>query len=108
MEKTYNKLVRDNIPKIIKQQGNIPITKILNDEEHIKYLNKKLLEEVTEYLEDYSIDELCDVIDIIYEIIKANGFSSSEINKTRENKKLKNGAFDNKILLEKIIFNNNN
>ena len=38
MEKVYNKLVRDNIPNIIKNNNDIPIYRILNDDECWKYL----------------------------------------------------------------------
>ena len=42
MERIYNKLVRDNIPNIIKEKGEEPITRILSDEEYKKELEKKL------------------------------------------------------------------
>ena len=44
MEKTYNKLVRDNIPNIIKNNGEDPITRILTNEEYKQELEKKLYE----------------------------------------------------------------
>ena len=49
--KVYNKLVRDKIPDIILKDNELPVTRILDDEEFIKELNKKLQEEVNEYLE---------------------------------------------------------
>lgn len=36
MEKIYNKLVRDNIPDIIKNNGEIPITKTLDEADYKK------------------------------------------------------------------------
>ena len=48
--KTYNKLVRDRIPEIIKRNGQECITEILSDEEYIKALDEKLREEMEEYL----------------------------------------------------------
>ena len=45
MERIYNKLVRDNIPNIIKSNGENPIIRILNDEEYKIELEKKLNEE---------------------------------------------------------------
>ena len=43
--KTYNKLVRDKIPEIIKNNGAKTVnTKILSDEEYLKSLNTKLEE----------------------------------------------------------------
>lgn len=41
MEIVYDKLVRDNIPKIIKYNGSEPYFRILNDEEYWEYLLKK-------------------------------------------------------------------
>lgn len=42
MERISNKLVRDNIPNIIKENGEVPITRILTDEEYKKELEKKV------------------------------------------------------------------
>ena len=50
MERTYNKLVRDNIPDIIISNEETPVTRILNDEEHKKALEEKLYEEYQEVL----------------------------------------------------------
>ena len=41
--KTYKKLVRDKIPDIILKEGSLPTTRILDDKEYIKSLNKKLM-----------------------------------------------------------------
>ena len=43
MERTYNKLVRDNIPNIIKNNGETPITRILTNEEYKQKLEKKVI-----------------------------------------------------------------
>lgn len=51
MERIYNKLVRDNIPSIIEGKGETPVTRILNEEEYKKELEKKLYEEYNEVLE---------------------------------------------------------
>ena len=37
----YDKLVRDNIPDIIKNNGDEPIYRILEDNEYLEYLYKK-------------------------------------------------------------------
>ena len=43
MERIYNKLVRDNIPNIIKEKGEEPITRILSDEEYKKERQQRIL-----------------------------------------------------------------
>ena len=47
--KIYNKLVRDKIPEIINKDNRKPITRVLNNEEYLSELNKKLQEEMNEY-----------------------------------------------------------
>ena len=48
--KIYNKLVRDKIPEIMINKGCKPVTRILNDEDYLKELNKKILEEVMKFI----------------------------------------------------------
>lgn len=98
--KIYNKLVRDNIPEIMIQNGAKPVTRILSDEEYIKELNKKLVEEVNEYLESEDILEIADIEEILLAILKHKKVSLEEFNKKREEKANKRGAFDKKIFLE--------
>lgn len=102
-EKHYNKLVRDNIPDIIKRDGNTPVTRILNNDEYIACLNQKLQEEVLEYLKDNNLEELCDVLEVLEAIASAKGFSRDEIEKTKQKKAEKNGVFKDRIFLEKVI-----
>lgn len=48
---TYNKLIRNKIPQIIKANGKTPTTRILSEEEYITEIWKKTQEELTEYIE---------------------------------------------------------
>ena len=54
--KIYNKLVRDKITDIIETDGRIAKYRILDDNEYRQELNKKLQEEVKEYLEDNNFE----------------------------------------------------
>lgn len=98
--KVYNKLVRDNIPEIMINKGCKPVTKILTDEEYLTELNKKLLEEVNEYLEDNNIEELADIREVFNSILKAKGITEEELESVRIEKANKRGGFNNKIFLE--------
>ncbi len=99
--KVYNKLVRDKIPDIIKDDNGIPITRILNDEEYLEELNNKLKEELDEYLEDGSIEELADMAEVIRAILELKKTSYEEFENIRISKVLKRGAFKKRIFLER-------
>ena len=99
MKKQINKLVRDNIPLICESNGQIPETKILNDENYLNALKAKLYEEVEEYLSDCSIEELADIIEVVQALAENQGSSLAEIMEIKQNKQNKNGAFRNKIFL---------
>ena len=101
--KVYNKLVRDKIPEIINDDNRKAVTRILDDEEYLKELNIKLQEEVKEYLEDNNVEELADIVEVIYAILDAKNISIEDFEKIRKAKVEKRGAFKNRIFLEKEI-----
>ena len=95
---SYHKLVRDKIPEIIKLNENRScITKILNDEEYRAELNKKLLEEVAEYSADNNVEELADIVEVVYGILNSMGISIEEFEIIRKAKVDKRGAFQERI-----------
>lgn len=67
------KLVRDKIPQIIIDVGKKPITEILDQERYLAESDKKLEEEVAEYLADKSIEEMADVLEVLFAICEARG-----------------------------------
>lgn len=91
------KLVRDKIPEIIKKDGKSPIIEILSEEEYLIELDKKLNEEVAEYQADKSIEEMADVIEVLFAICEARGYSVEELMKVRGIKREKRGGFKDKI-----------
>ncbi|MBR6133812.1 MAG: nucleoside triphosphate pyrophosphohydrolase [Bacilli bacterium] len=103
--KVYNKLVRDNIPDIILKDNELPVTKVLSKEGYLKELDKKLLEEVNEYLKDNNIEEMVDILEVIRAILKERGSSYKDIEIKRKKKALKRGTFKKKIYLEKVLQN---
>lgn len=99
--KIYNKLVRDKIPEIMVKNGADPVTRILNDEEYLKELNKKLQEEVQEYLTDGNVEELADIEEVLRAILDLKKVSYAEFEEIREQKVIKRGAFKKRIFLER-------
>ncbi|MBE5891573.1 MAG: phosphoribosyl-ATP pyrophosphohydrolase [Lachnospiraceae bacterium] len=94
------KLVRDRIPEIIKADGNNPITRILPEEEYLQKLDIKLNEEVAEYQADKSIEEMADVLEVLFAICEARGYSIEQLMKTKQDKQDKRGGFKDRIFWE--------
>lgn len=95
----YNKLVRDKIPEIIKSKGESCTTRILNDEEYLNSLNIKLQEEVAEYLESGSVEELADIEEVLRALLDAKSVLYDDFETIRKTKVEKRGAFKEKIFL---------
>ena len=100
--KIYNKLVRDKITDIIQAEGRTAKYRILDNHEYREELNKKLQEEIKEYLEDNNVEELADIVEVIYGILDFKNVSIEEFEIIRKNKVNKRGAFNKKIFLEKV------
>ena len=98
----YNKLVRDKIPEIIEASGKTCETKILSDEEYLQMLDKKLDEELAEYHQEQNIEELADLLEVLYAIAKARGYSIEELEHVRLEKQKARGPFNGKILLKSV------
>ncbi len=103
MKIQYHKLVRDKISEIIEASGKSCSTEVLSDDEHLKMLDAKLDEELAEYHKDQNIEELADLIEVIYAAAKARGYSLEDLEKVRAEKASKRGGFEKKILLKEVI-----
>lgn len=109
MEKLFNKLVRDNIPEIIKSNGEEAIIRILSDLEYKDELYKKLLEETNELIESKNKEELILELADIYEVIKSiaelNNVTVDEVKRVALEKRNNRGGFQRRIFLQKTIDN---
>jgi len=63
---------------------------------------KKLKEEVEEYLDDYSVEEMADIMEVIYAILEYRGINMEEVEKVRIKKRNRKGAFKNKVFLKNV------
>lgn len=108
MKTIYNKLVRDRIPELIEASGKTCSTEILSDNEYLKFIDAKLDEELAEYHQDQNLEELADLIEVVYAAAKARGYTLEELERVRTEKAAKRGGFDKKILLKEVFDNDRN
>ena len=100
--KTYHKLVRDRIPEIIEADGKICICETLSDADYIDLLDQKLNEELAEYQESKSLEELADLLEVMQAVVKARGWTLEELEQLRADKATRRGGFEKKILLKEV------
>ena len=102
MAKIYNKLVRDHIPEIIESDGRKCTTEILSDDRWLQMLDAKLDEELAEYQESKSLEELADLLEVMRAVVKARGWSWEQLEQVRQEKAARRGGFEKKILLKEV------
>lgn len=102
LTKAYHKLVRDRIPKIIEADGKTCVCETLSDEDYLSLLDQKLNEELAEYQESKSLEELADLLEVMQAVVKARGWTLEELEQVRADKTAKRGGFEKKILLKEV------
>jgi len=95
----YNKLVRDKIPEIIASNGGKAEFRVLSDDEYRTFLEAKLDEEVAEFHMDNNVEELADILEVVYALASANGCTREKLLEVYQKKHDDRGGFEKKILL---------
>ena len=99
----YHKLVRDRIPEIIEASGKLCKTEILSEKDYLRMLDAKLEEELAEYHRNQNIEELADLMEVIYAAAIARGYTAEQLEQARVEKAEKRGGFQKKILLLEVM-----
>jgi len=95
------KLVRDQIPAIMRESGLVPDVRYVHGEELFPWLLRKLNEETQELNQSPSLDECADVFEVLCAIGRHLGYSVDAISRAAESKKKARGAFDHGCILNK-------
>jgi predicted house-cleaning noncanonical NTP pyrophosphatase (MazG superfamily)/mannose-6-phosphate isomerase-like protein (cupin superfamily) len=99
MEENSSKVIRDRIPEIIRLSGRKCVVNELSDFSFLPELEKKLKEELKEYLESKKLEELADLLEIIYRIAELRGSSKDGLDALRLRKKEEKGGFEKNLFL---------
>lgn len=101
--KIYNKLVRDKMPEIIDIDYKICDFEMTDGRRKFRLLQKKLQEEVNEFIADNrNIDELTDIMEVVFAIADILGVSEEELLKVRNENREKQGGFEHGIFLKTV------
>ena len=100
--KGYNKLVRDKIPQVIEEDGRKCETSIVSKEQLLPLLEDKLKEEVNEFIQDRNLEELADIMEVVFGLAENLGYSEEDLLKKREEKKEARGGFKDGVFLKTV------
>lgn len=95
----YRKAVRDRIPEIIEGSGRICSARTLADGEFLAELERKLDEEVREYHDSKSAEELADILEVVFRIAELRGTGADSLEAIRRDKGERCGRFEKNLFL---------
>jgi len=102
MRKEYDKLVRDRIPEIIRQDGRQCGVEVMPEDEYVQALKDKLVEEAKEAAaagSDDLVKELADLNEVIDALMAACGIERQAVLARQEERRQSRGGFDQRFRL---------
>jgi predicted house-cleaning noncanonical NTP pyrophosphatase (MazG superfamily) len=87
------KLVRDNIPAIIRASGTEPVITVASPAALPSLLRDKLTEEAAEFAESGEVEELADVLEVVYALAALQGLDAAQLERLRAAKAAERGGF---------------
>lgn len=104
----FAKLVRDKIIDNMYKIGDTPKFRILNTEEYITQLQKKLSEEASEFIgatKEDVLGELADIQEIIDNLLEAFNFKPNQLKEAQAKKNKKRGSFKQRHYIDHVETN---
>lgn len=98
----YDKLVRDEIPRIIRADGDMPETHETKDAEYERRLREKLVEEAEEFRKSGDPAELGDVLDVVDAVLAEADYDRERVDELREEKSARRGGFGDRLVLDRV------
>jgi predicted house-cleaning noncanonical NTP pyrophosphatase (MazG superfamily) len=100
LNKPNEKLVRDNIPEIIKRSGKTAVVKVeTNNTKFRQHLFDKIIEEINEFKEEPSAEEAADILEVFHALLKFEKINFDLVKEVRLKKGLLRGCFDKRLIL---------
>lgn len=95
-----SKLIRDRIPELARAKGDHISTHVASDAEYSSALRAKLLEEVNEFLDSNSPEELADILEVIDAICSFEKIDRASLLRQQLVKAKSRGRFTSRLILD--------
>lgn len=97
------KLVRDNIPDIIRESGRTCRCYIVETkEQHFAFLKEKMQEEMQEFLDNPCLEEAADMLEVIKALVSIEGLDFTDVIEKAANKANDRGGFTAGVILTQV------
>lgn len=90
----YNKLVRDNFPDMIRALGVSSDIELVRGDNFLKNIYETMDITLADYHKKLSINELVDLIELVYTAAKARGYSEEQFDTLRQSTRKEYGSYD--------------
>ncbi|HEX2923374.1 MAG TPA: nucleoside triphosphate pyrophosphohydrolase, partial [Chloroflexota bacterium] len=84
---------------IIGEAGKICEVVVLDDEPFITRLQEKLSEEVEEYRQSGTVEELADIVEVVQALVEHSGVTWEAFEEIRAQKRVERGGFRDRLFL---------
>ena len=81
---------------------NYPVVQAKDNETYLQLLDEKLREELAEYQESKSLEELADLLEVMEAVVVARGYTWEQLQAVKAEKKAARGGFAEKLLLLEV------
>jgi predicted house-cleaning noncanonical NTP pyrophosphatase (MazG superfamily) len=102
MKRSYNKLVRDNIPRLIKESGRSCTSRIMTPPEYLEALLNKIVEEIEEFRITDNEEEIADIYEALDCLVELKEYEPMHIDYIKLIKREARGSYRERILLEEV------
>lgn len=102
LKRTYNKLVRDRIPQLIRESGRNCSSRILNEDEYFDALLDKVVEEIEEYRLSGNEEELADVFEVLDCLVQLKEYEPMHIDYLKLIRREARGSFKERVQLIEV------
>ena len=96
----YRKLVRDKIPEVLEAKGVKGKFRTADHDEYEIELLEKLREEVLEFKNAKSVEELADLLEVVDAVTAHFGWKQEDIQAVKTAKLHERGGFSKRLILE--------
>ncbi len=91
--------VRNNVPEILRSMGEECVSRSVEDEAYLYYLEFRLIEEVEHYLESKDPEDLVDLMEVVERVVSLKGITVDELKTMREGKTSEIGDFSGNVVI---------